>query len=114
MIVSRLAGYKEVSPFRNLSVLAGDGEKITGDEDFAYALEIPWENPPVCLLTEHGLRTTLLEMVSINSKVGELKITPLKESDPNLPSFARTPMTTIRVAELLELREKTSLIAELN
>ncbi|GEM_PF-7090224 len=111
MIVSRLTSYKEPSPFKNFSVLSGEGEEITSDRDFDYALQIPWEDPPVCLLTEHGLRTTLAQMNSINPAVGKLRITPLKESNPLLPRFIRTPMTTISVAELLELKQKTSLVA---
>lgn len=114
MIVTRLTSYKEPSPFKNFSVLPGEGEEVHSDMHFDYALEIPWEDPPVCLLTEYGLRTTLVEMNSINPKIGKLRITPLEEPDPNLPRFVRTPMTTISVAELLELKQKTSLIALLN
>lgn len=115
MIVTRLTSYKEPSPFKNFSVLPGEGEEeeITSDMDFDYALQIPWEDPPICLLTERGLRT-LVQMNSINPAVGKLKITPLEESNPNLPRFFRIPMTTISVAELLELKQKTSLVAVSN
>ena len=114
MLVNRLGSYKEPSPFRNFSVLAGREENITGNEEFGYALEIPWEDPPICLLTENGLRTTLAEMYTMDSRVGKLRITPLIESDPLIPRVARTPMVTVSVAELLELKKKTSLVALTN
>ena len=102
------------TPGGRFSILPGDNENPNYDQDFDYMLELPnGMDPPFCLLNEAAL-STLARLRGINSGVGRLLITRLKDRPFPDRTGLYPKINTTTVDQLLALKMRAKELIELN
>ena len=102
------------TPTGRFSILPGDNEEPSYNQDFDYMLELPkGMDPPFCLLNEVALHT-LARLRDINPGVGKLLITGLRDRPFPDRTGLYPKINTMTVDELLTLKMRTKELVELN